>query len=150
MTLKLDMSKAYDRVEWTFVKHVVERLGFVEGWVQQIMTCLSSVKYLFKWNNQITGSVVPSRGLRQGDPISLYLFLLCAEAFSTLLVKATKENFVTGVLVCREHRDFPVGFSQMMVSYPLERQLRNAQRLLRSLVLMNELRGKRSILINLR
>jgi hypothetical protein len=70
MTIKLDMSKAYDMVEWPFLKAVMLRLGFCEQFTELIMKCVRSMSYRFKVNGQLTETVVPGRGLRQGDPIS--------------------------------------------------------------------------------
>ncbi|XP_021836344.2 uncharacterized protein [Spinacia oleracea] len=100
VALKLDMKKAYDRVEWLFLEKVMYRLGFSDNWVRRIMDCLSSVSFAFKINGRISGSVTPSRGLRQGDPISPYLFLIVADAFSTLIAKAAREKLIHGVKIC--------------------------------------------------
>jgi hypothetical protein len=98
--VKLDMHKAYDRVEWTFLRQILLRLGFHPLWVGLIMACVSSVRYQVRLNNEFTDHFNPSRGLRQGDPLSPYLFLLCAEGLSSLLtVEENLENLM-GVKVC--------------------------------------------------
>lgn len=98
--VKLDMSKAYDRVEWSFLEKMLLKLGFHTGWVQVIMNCVSTVTYRIKVNGELTEEISPQCGLRQGDPISPYLFLLCAEAFSCLLHEAEVRGELTGVKVC--------------------------------------------------
>lgn len=68
--LKLDMSKAYDRVEWNLLERILSQLGFCQEFVQLISKCIRSVSYKFKINSTYTETVVPGRDLRQGDPIS--------------------------------------------------------------------------------
>jgi ribonuclease HI len=101
MAVKLDMSKAYDRVEWRFLETVMHRLGFDPCWVQLIMMCVSSVEYAVLVNGEPCGQIKPERGLRQGDPISHYLFLICAEALSSMVKKANDDGILTGVSTSR-------------------------------------------------
>ena len=74
MALKLYMSKAYDRVEWMCLERIMEKLGFVERWIWLIMQCVSFVTYAIKINGVSKGNIIPSRGIRQGDPLSPDLF----------------------------------------------------------------------------
>ncbi|CAM8915895.1 unnamed protein product [Rhodiola kirilowii] len=81
-SLKLDMSKAYDRIEWGFLKSILLRLGFNENWVSKIMSYVSCTTYCIRVNDVITPVFIPQRGLRQGDPLSPYLYILCTEWLS--------------------------------------------------------------------
>jgi hypothetical protein len=74
--VKLDMHRAYDRVEWCFfcVEKMMLKFGFDARWVALIMACVPSVKYSIRFNSTTTESFSPSIGIRQGDPLSSYLF----------------------------------------------------------------------------
>ena len=85
MAMKLDMSKAYDRVEQKFLIKIIEKMGFCEKWVSLIFECISMVSCSILVNKEPKGDIRPSRGIRQGNPLSPYLFFLCSEGLNRML-----------------------------------------------------------------
>uniref|UniRef100_A0A803P6Q0 Reverse transcriptase domain-containing protein n=1 Tax=Cannabis sativa TaxID=3483 RepID=A0A803P6Q0_CANSA len=102
MEIKLDMSKTYVRVQWGFLEAMMRKLGFHEQCIQLVMKCVSSVAYKFVVGGHEVGSIVPTRGLRQGDPLSPYLFILCAKGFSALLQDFERRGRIRGCKVTRK------------------------------------------------
>ena len=94
VALKLDISKAYNKVEWYFLKQTLLMVGFSPNWVDLIMRCVSTALLSVIINGAPNGMIQPERGLRQGCLLSLYLFIICAEAFSNILVKAEKNQLI--------------------------------------------------------
>nr|XP_025661966.1 uncharacterized protein LOC112757626 [Arachis hypogaea] len=97
MAIKVDMSKAYDRVEWSFVWFIMKKLGFCSKWIEWMKACVSTISYSVIVDGTSTGFLKPSRGLRQGDPPSPYLFLFYAEGLSYLLHKGEQNNLFQGL-----------------------------------------------------
>jgi hypothetical protein len=97
---KLYMMKAYDRVEWPFLEAMMLKLGFPQKEVQLIMRCVSTVSFAVKVNGFLLEAFHPTRGIRQGDPLSPYLFLLCSEGLTALLHHFDMGFVDRGVRVC--------------------------------------------------
>ena len=76
-------------------------MNFPSHFIHLIMVCLSTTSFSFLINSQPKGFVKPSRGLRQGDPISPYLFLLCTEGFSALIRKAVSDGHIHPIILSR-------------------------------------------------
>ena len=88
LALKLDINKAYNRVEWSFFKQTKIKLGFSINWVDLIMRCVTTISLSMINNSVPNGMIQLERGLRQGFPLSLYLFIICSKALSNIMVLA--------------------------------------------------------------
>lgn len=97
MAIKVDMNKAYDRVEWSFVRKVLLKMGFCLKWVDNIMRCVSSVHYSLLLSGKKVGSFQPERGLRQGDPLSPYLFIIVADVLSNMVTSFAEVGEFEGI-----------------------------------------------------
>ncbi|RVW34945.1 Transposon TX1 uncharacterized 149 kDa protein [Vitis vinifera] len=93
---KLDLEKAYDHINWDFLMSVMQKMGFGEKWVGWIRWCITTASFSVLINGSPTGFFQSTRGLRQGDPISPYLFVLGMEALSCLINKAVRGGFLSG------------------------------------------------------
>ena len=98
---KLDLSKAYDRVDWDYLERALLKWGFSPRWVDLVMECVRSVKYSVKFNGRLLEQFSPSCGLRQGDPISPFLFLFVADSLSSLLHEAVLHRGLEAIKICR-------------------------------------------------
>lgn len=102
IALKLDISKAYDRVSWNYLRRRMISMGFSSKWISWMMMCVTTVSYNISFQGLIIGPIIPSRGLRQGDPLSPYLFLLCVEGLSLSLKAAAGSGLIHGCRICSQ------------------------------------------------
>ena len=93
---KLDIEKAYDNINWKFLFGVLQKMGFEPKWVSWIKQCVTTASFSVLVNGSPVGCFNSSRGLRQGDPLSPYLFILGMEVFSILMEKAASKGFLQG------------------------------------------------------
>ncbi|CAN1177768.1 LINE-1 retrotransposable element ORF2 protein [Linum perenne] len=101
MALKLDMEKAYDRIEWAFLFKALSQLGFHPHFIHLIHECVTTTSYTVSINGFRHGSIKPTRGLRQGDPLSSLLFAICTEGFAGLINHALHQGTLKGVKIGR-------------------------------------------------
>lgn len=99
--VKLDMSKAYDCIEWVYVTSMLATLGFSNKWVSLIQKCSTSVTFTLMINGKWCDSILPYRGIRHGDPFSPYLFILCTECLVSLVHQAEEMGLIQGFKVGR-------------------------------------------------
>ncbi|CAN1818839.1 LINE-1 reverse transcriptase homolog, partial [Linum perenne] len=97
MCIKLDMRKAYDLVDWDSLHQILKAYGFSEMWCKWIYSCISTVKFDILLNGRSTGFFSPTRGIRQGDPISPFLFILMSNALTTLIDSAISRKITNGI-----------------------------------------------------
>jgi hypothetical protein len=97
--IKTDMAKAYDRIEWNFLQATLSSMNFPIRMVNTIMKCVTTVNFSILINGKPSPHFYPQRGLRQGDPLSPYLFILCADVLSALITNAHLKKTIHGVKI---------------------------------------------------
>lgn len=97
--LKIDLSKAYDRIIWDFIEAILRKMQFPKNWIQWINQCMSTVSYSILVNGEPRKFFKPSASLRQGDPLSSYLFILCMETLSMKLIAAQISKDIQGIKI---------------------------------------------------
>ena len=85
MAIKNDLEKTYDRLNWGFVMNCLRELKIPESLISLIQECISSPSMQLLWNGSKSDVFILSRGIRQGDPLSPYLFVICMEKLAHLI-----------------------------------------------------------------
>lgn len=99
--LNLDMSKAFDHVSWCFLDLTLQKMGFSEKWVTFLHQCFTIVSSSLLFNANPSDRFFPQRDLRQGDPLSLYLFIIYLETLSYVLARLNEEGKCKGLQLSR-------------------------------------------------
>lgn len=99
MLLKLDLSKAFDKLSWTYIQHMLKAFGFCSMWIRWILSLITSTHFSILVNGFPSRSFKPSRGIRQGDPLSPFLFVLMAEGLGRHIKHALHSQQLKGISV---------------------------------------------------
>ncbi|XP_019056494.1 PREDICTED: uncharacterized protein LOC109116119 [Tarenaya hassleriana] len=100
--LKIDIRKAFDTLNWDFTIQILRAIGLTSRFVYWIASCITTTKFSVVINDELTGFFRGQRGLRQGDPLSLYLFILAMDVFSHMLDASAKASRIKSHLKCIE------------------------------------------------
>jgi hypothetical protein len=95
MVLMLDYERAYDRVDWHFLKEMLISRCFGPKWIRWIMCLVEGGSISIRVNDEISPYFKPGKGLRQGDPLSPLLFNVVIDVFSRMLVKAARRGYIS-------------------------------------------------------
>ncbi|KAF7815029.1 reverse transcriptase [Senna tora] len=99
---KIDLRKAYDKISWYFLEDTLREMEFPEHWISILMQCITTPTLRILVNGEPTEYFSPQCGLRQGDPLSPYLFILGFNVLSCALSKLQEAGIVKGIKVARE------------------------------------------------
>ncbi|XP_026420639.1 uncharacterized protein LOC113316707 [Papaver somniferum] len=96
---KIDLEKAFDNVKWSLVDEVLQQMGFGQIWRMWIKGCIEKIPFSILVNGSSCGKFISEKGLRQGDPLSPFLFLLVSEVLNIMFSKASRAGKVGGFIV---------------------------------------------------
>ncbi|KAL4560381.1 hypothetical protein LXL04_032531 [Taraxacum kok-saghyz] len=99
LLFKVDFEKAFDSVNWNYLESIMLQMGFGVKWVSWIRGCLSSSRASVLINGSATKEFPISKGVRQGDPMSPFLFIIAMEGLNTVMKSATQQNLFQGIAI---------------------------------------------------
>lgn len=125
MLLKLDLSKAFDKLSWSYIQNMLKAFGFSHSWVRWIMSLISSSHFSLLVNGLPSRPFKPTRGIRQGDPLSPFLFVIMAEGLGRHIKQALLSNQLKGISIhnspASSHQQFVD--DTMLYGYPSAQEL---------------------------
>jgi hypothetical protein len=135
MLLKLDLSKAFDKLSWEFMREMLLAFGFNQDWVAWILNLTSSTFFSILVNGVPSRPFSPSRGIRQGDPLSPFLFIIMAEGLSRSIHAALENNRLAGLPL--HDISPPISHSQfvddtLLMGSPIVREANSIQEILQT------------------
>jgi hypothetical protein len=101
LVLKLDLKKSYDNIDWEYLRLILLTVGFGIRLTDWIMCCVTSANFAVLINGEATKYFKSGRGLRQGCPLSPYLFIMIMEGLSLMLSKSISEHQISGIKVSK-------------------------------------------------
>ncbi len=107
MAIKFDMEKAYDKMDWEFLFQILGKFSFAPQFINWIKECVTTVSFSVLVNNSPTEQFFPKKGLRQGDPLSPYLFILGAEILARIIQNECNNNQDIGVQISKNGTTIP-------------------------------------------
>lgn len=105
--LKLDLEKAFDRVDWDFFKQIMSK-KFDHKWIEWILGCVKNPRYSVFINRRPRGRALAAEGIRQGDPLSPFLFILVSEVLSALIENLHQNGLYEGFVVGKDKIHVPI------------------------------------------
>lgn len=118
--MKLDMPKAYDSIEWGYMEQILQALAFPEQFIRWIMTCMETVTYTIMINGALTKPFDARKGLRQGDPLSPFLFVLAMEYLTRKLKKLAEIPNFNFHHKCAKMQILQLGFADDLYLFCME------------------------------
>ena len=117
MAIKINLEKAYDKMEWSFIRATLMRINLPQDLIKLIMSCVTSVSTSILFNRGTLESFHPSKGIRKGDPLSPYLFIICMDSRVNQLRKSAVKSFRLLLSPLRVDQLFPISCLWMMLSF---------------------------------
>lgn len=108
LALKLDVENAYDRLEWPFLHLSLKKINFHPWIFYLIMQCVTTTSFTVKVNSEISDVWTPSRGIREGDPLSPFLFILCQDLLTSLLIHNMHNKTITMLKASKDSPPIPL------------------------------------------